>query len=62
MYDEVTNLCLMEFEDFKVTSMFCELNSYSFDELPDAFEELAIDFETMNVKYKKMNAKLNMEN
>ena len=52
----------MELDDSKVTSISCESNAYTFDELQDAFEELAIDFETMNMKYKKMIAKLNVEN
>ena len=60
--DEVANLCLMALEDSKVTSIFCDYNAYSFDELQDAFEELAIDFKSMNMKYKKMIAKLNVEN
>ena len=60
--DEVGNLCLMELDDSKITSISCESNVYTFDELQDAFKELAIDFETMNMKYKKMIAKLNVEN
>ena len=56
--DEVANLCLMAFDDFKITSTSCDSNTYSFNELQDAFDELAIDFENMNVKYKKIIAKL----
>ena len=54
--DEVANLCLMTFENSKVTFTFCYSNAYIFDELQDVFEELAINFESMNMKYKKMIA------
>ena len=52
----------MALEEIEVTSISCESNSYSFDELQDAFEKLAIDFESMNLKYKKIISKLNVEN
>ena len=29
--DEVPNICLMEIDDFKVTSTFCDSNAYTFD-------------------------------
>ena len=54
--------CLMALEEIEVTSISCESNSYSFDELQDAFEKLAIDFENMNLRYKKMISKLKIEN
>ena len=50
--EEVANLCLMALEEPKVTSNFCDFNSYSFDELQNTFEELVIEFEIQKDDFK----------